>query len=307
MAGVTRLRAATHLLDGGVPRVPAAAGASITGALERLSVLDRPAALLQRGVRKLVPHGALKDGLSGTWLGHPLHPALTDVVIGSWTSALLLDLTGGERSRPAAKTLLGAGILASLPTAAAGASDWAELRGGSRRTGLVHALGNSTALLLQISSWRARRRGDHASGVALSTAAMGVASFSAFLGGHLSYVRGVGVNETAFEDFPDAWMHVTDESLLEDGQPIRRLANGSAVMLVRYRGKIHAIADRCSHRGCSLSEGEVANDSVTCPCHGSRFGLDGTLLGGPAIAPQPVLEVRVRDGGVEVRRPPADA
>jgi nitrite reductase/ring-hydroxylating ferredoxin subunit/uncharacterized membrane protein len=306
MIGVTRLRAAAHVFDGGVPRVPAAATASITDVLERLSLLDRPAALLQRAVRKLVPDGAPKDGLSGTWLGHPLHPPLTDVVVGSWTSALLLDLAGGERSRPAAKTLVGAGILASIPTAAAGASDWAELRGGERRVGLVHAIGNSAALVLQISSWRARRRGDHASGVALSTAAMGVATFSAFLGGHLSFTRGVGVNQTAFEEFPDAWTHVTDEDQLEDGEPIRRSAAGAAVMLVRYRGRIHAIADRCSHRGCSLSEGEVGSDSVTCACHGSRFGLDGSLLRGPATTPQPALEVRVREGGVEVRRPPAD-
>ena len=300
MAVGTRLRAAAHL---GIPRVPAAAASSIAERLERLKLLDRPSDLLQGIVRKLVPSGPVKDGLSGTWLGHPLHPPLTDVVVGSWTSAFVLDLVGGERSRPAASKLVRTGILASLPTAAAGASDWADTQGGSRRVGLVHGLGNTTALALQIWSLRARKRGDHASGVALSTAAMGVVSFSAFLGGQLSFSRGVGVNVTAFEEFPESWTHVTDESMLEDGRPIRRLADGAAVMLVRYRGKIHAIADRCSHRGCSLSEGEVRNDTVTCPCHGSVFGLDGSLQRGPATSPQPSLEVRVNEGSVEVRRP----
>src|SRR6476660_5103299 len=118
----------------------------ITERIERLKSLDPIADLLQQGVRAVVPTDtAIKDLLSGTWLGHPLHPPLTDVVVGTWTSSWLLDVTG-KRARSASQRLIGAGILAALPTAAAGASDWAELRGGTRRIGLVHALGNTTAL-----------------------------------------------------------------------------------------------------------------------------------------------------------------
>lgn len=282
-----------HLLDGG---------------FQELKPLDRVADMLQGLVRRVIPTGTpVKDALSGSWLGHPLHPALTDVVVGSWSSAWLLDLAGGKHSRRAADLLLGTGVIAALPTAAAGASDWAELRGGTRRTGLVHALGNSTALALQIASWRARRRGERGSGIALSTVAMGVASFSAYLGGTLSYRDGVGVDQTAFEDFPTAWTHVTDEVQLESGKPIRRSANGAGVMLVRHRDQIYALADRCSHRGCSLAEGQVRNGEITCSCHGSTYALaNGSLVRGPATAPQPSLEVRVRDGKVEVRRPQAD-
>jgi len=167
---------------------------------------------------------------------------------------------------------------------------------------MVHALGNTTALTLQIGSFVARRRGRRARGVGLSMLAMGVAGFSAWLGGHLSFGRGVGVNQTAFEDFPSAWTSVADEAQLEAGQPIRRSAGGYGVMLVRHSGKIHALADRCSHRGCSLSEGSVSSGRITCACHGSTYELaDGSLVKGPATAPQPALEVRVRDGRVEVR------
>jgi nitrite reductase/ring-hydroxylating ferredoxin subunit len=155
---------------------------------------------------------------------------------------------------------------------------------------------------LQVLSLRARRRGDHRQGVGLSTLAMGIAGLSAWLGGNLSFGRGVGVNQTAFDEFPTAWTALTDESQLEPGQPIRRSAQGAGVLLVRQHDEIHALADRCSHRGCSLAEGTVREGTITCKCHGSTFTLDGRVVTGPATSPQPALEVRVREGKVEVRR-----
>ena len=142
---------------------------TIAERIERLEALDRVSEPLQTAVRNAVPpQSDLKDLLSGTWLGHPLHPPLTDVVIGTWTSALLLDLLGDERTEAAADRLVAAGILAAIPTAAAGLSDWAELRGGSRRVGTVHALGNTTALVLHVASWTARMRDARGTGRALS-------------------------------------------------------------------------------------------------------------------------------------------
>jgi nitrite reductase/ring-hydroxylating ferredoxin subunit/uncharacterized membrane protein len=230
-----------------------------------------------------------------------LHPPLTDVVIGTWTSAWLLDATG-KRARPFSQLLIGAGILAALPTATAGASDWADLRGGTRRVGLVHALGNTTALTLQILSLRARRRGDHGVGVALSTLAMASAALSAWLGGHLSFGRGVGVNQTAFERFPSSWTGLARDDELQSAQPLRREIDGAGVLLVRHHGEIYAVADRCSHRGCSLAEGPFREGTITCRCHGSTFALDGRVVTGPATAPQPALATRVREGTIEVRR-----
>jgi nitrite reductase/ring-hydroxylating ferredoxin subunit/uncharacterized membrane protein len=302
MAVGAKLRSAVHVLDGGLGAVRPAGTEPITERLERLKSLDPLSDLLQRGIRAVVPADtAAKDLLSGTWLGHPVHPPLTDVVIGTWTSAWLLDATG-KRARPFSQLLIGAGILAALPTATAGASDWADTRGGPRRVGLVHALGNTTALTLQILSLRARRRGDHGTGVGLSTLAMASAGLSAWLGGHLSFGRGVGVNQTAFERFPSSWTALARDDELAPGQTLRREVDGAGVLLVRHHGEIYAIADRCSHRGCSLAEGTLREGTITCRCHGSTFTLDGRVVTGPATAPQPALATRVREGAIEVRR-----
>src|SRR5215218_3924410 len=122
--------------------------------IEELDALDAVAEPLQQAIHAVVPQNTvLKDLLSGTWLGHPVHPPLTDVVIGAWTSALALDLVGGDKTDTASERLIGIGILAAVPTALTGASDWADVRGGDRRVGTVHALGNSTALVLHMLSW----------------------------------------------------------------------------------------------------------------------------------------------------------
>jgi uncharacterized membrane protein len=162
--------------------------------LSELRSLDGPAVTIQRAVGKAVPHTSrLKELLSGAWLGHPLHPVLTDVVVGTWTSAFLLDLIPTRATRKAADRLIGAGCLAALPTAAAGLTDWLGLGGEERRIGLVHGGGNVVALLLQTRSWVSRKRGRRARGWLLSAAAMGIATGTAYLGGHLTYSRGVGV------------------------------------------------------------------------------------------------------------------
>jgi nitrite reductase/ring-hydroxylating ferredoxin subunit/uncharacterized membrane protein len=275
--------------------------------LERAEPLDRLAQPIQRSTRNLVPEGSvLKDALSGTWLGHPLHPVLTDLVIGSWTSAWFLDLFGREDSAEAAEMLIGIGILAAVPTAASGVADWSELRGGPRRVGTLHAAGNVTSLLLYLGSWGARRRGRRGLGVGLSMLGSATATISAFLGGHLSFRKGVGVDQTAFQDWPTRWTAVLEEEALMEGKPATVQAGSSPLLLIRSNGAIHALIDRCSHRGCSLSDGQVDDRSgtVTCPCHGSTFRLeDGTIVRGPATAPQPAFATRVRDGKIQVRGP----
>jgi nitrite reductase/ring-hydroxylating ferredoxin subunit/uncharacterized membrane protein len=271
--------------------------------IEEVDALDTVAEPLQQAVRSVVPQDSvLKDVLSGTWLGHPVHPPLTDVVIGAWTSALALDLVGGDQTDKAAERLIGVGILAAVPTALTGASDWADVRGGDRRIGTVHALGNTTALLLHTLSWAARRRGHRTRGVALSAIGYGVATFSAWLGGHLSFGKGVGVNQTAFESAPEDWTPVLQATSLPERELKRAEANGVGVLLVRDGEWIHAIADRCSHRGCSLAEGELLDDAVRCRCHGSTFRLEnGSIVKGPATAPQPAYDARESDGTIQVR------
>jgi nitrite reductase/ring-hydroxylating ferredoxin subunit len=137
--------------------------------------------------------------------------------------------------------------------------------------------------------------------VALSGLAYAIASGAAWLGGHLTLARPVGVNQTAVESLPEEWTALLEDGDLGQGELTSADANGTAILLVRKDGRIHAIADRCSHRGCSLHEGELDGDEIVCPCHGSRFGLDGGLVAGPAAYPQPALETRVREGKIEVR------
>jgi nitrite reductase/ring-hydroxylating ferredoxin subunit/uncharacterized membrane protein len=281
----------------------------LAGRIERLRQLDGVSEVLQAAVQSLVPHRSkAKDFLSGTWLGHPLHPPLTDVVVGTWTSALLLDLVGGKRAQDAADRLVVAGIVAALPTASAGLSDWADTRGGARRVGAVHALGNTTALVFQLLSWSARRRGERDRGVALSAAGYATASLSAWLGGHLSFATGVGVNQTAFDAAPTDWIPVFEEAHLEEGRPTPARAESLAVVLIRSGQTLHALADRCSHRGCALHEGELNGDqTLTCPCHGSTFRLDGSIVHGPATSPQPAYEIRTNEGKIEIRAAQARA
>ena len=272
--------------------------------VERMEFLDPIGESLQGVVKGLVPNDSqLKDLLSGTWLGHPLHPLLTDVVIGTWTSASMLDVLGGESAEHAADRLIGLGCLAAVPTAAAGLSDWADLWGPQRRIGGVHAAGNVTALGLFSLSWVARKAGRRGAGRLLSLLGMGVSMGSAWLGGHLSFGKGVGVNQTAFEEWPTDWKTAAKETDLEQNTPLRRRVDGVDIFLVKRGRRIHAMLNRCTHRGCGLDGGEFDGHAVTCPCHGSTFALDGSIVKGPATAPQVVFEVRTRDGKVEVRKP----
>ncbi len=271
------------------------------------AVLDGPAEQIGKTVRDLVS-GPVKDVLSGTWMGHALHPVLTDVVIGTLTSASLLDLLGGEETDAAARRLIGVGLAAYPPTALTGWSDWADSESVDpdvRRVGLVHAAVNGVAFALYAGSLASRRRGKRGLGVGLALAGAGVMSAGGHLGGHLALRLGVGVDQTVFDRGPEEWTQALPVDELDATKPVAGLAGDTPVVLIRDGEQVLALHDRCSHRGCSLATGDVEDGAITCPCHGSRFDLrSGAILQGPATAPQPVLEARTRAGCVEVRRAP---
>jgi len=270
--------------------------------------LDAPAKQLAGVVRKVLKPGKVKDALSGTFLGHPLHPLLTDVPIGTWTSAAILDLVGGRESQRAADLLVGAGIAAALPTAASGYSEWGDTVNSNehaRRIGLVHAAANVAALTLYSASLFARRNGRRGRGVALAMSGLGALGVGGHLGGHLSYVEAVGVDQTTFDSLPEDWTPAMAETVLGEGQAMCAEVQGVPVLLTRQAGQLHAIHDRCAHRGGPLHKGEIADGCVTCPWHGSRFSLaDGSVRRGPAAMPQPAFETRVVDGTIEIRALP---
>ena len=123
-----------------------------------------------------------------------------------------------------------------------------------------------------------------------------------YLGGHLSFAQGVGPDQTVFDPGPDDWTAAADASQLTDGGPTRVVVDDTPVLLLREGDAYYAIHDRCSHRGCSLTDGEVEGDEIVCACHGSRFDKrDGSLRQGPATAPQPAFQTRVRDERIEIR------
>ena len=168
--------------------------------LESDEALDGLGRAAGRTVRKLVPNGTVKDALSGTCLGHPLHPILTDVPIGVWTSSILLDWTGGKANQSASDRLILIGLLAAGATAASGWSDWANAEGehaGVRRSGLVHAAANATAVALMLGSYSARKRGARGRGRLLSLAGSAALGAGGWLGGHLTYTLGAGVTTSA--------------------------------------------------------------------------------------------------------------
>lgn len=279
----------------------------VIAAVEGAGALDAPAKAIGKRVRGALSPGAFKDALSGTWLGHALHPLMTDVVIGSFLSATLLDVLGGDDDGRAQERLIAVGIAAYGPTALTGVNDWADTEPADdavRRVGLVHAGTNAAALSLQIASLAARRSGARRRGALLGAAGTAIMGAAGFLGGHLSFAQGVGPDQTVFDPGSDEWTPARELSgELAGGEPVSAVAGDTPIMLLRRGERIHALHDRCSHRGCPLSGGEIDGDVIECTCHGSRFSLeDGSVLRGPATAPQPAFEVRESDGGLEVRR-----
>ena len=251
------------------------------------------------------PGQDIKNFLHGIWLGHPLHPAMTDVPIGAWTTAAFLDLFGIEQGADAA---IGLGIVAALPTAAAGMADWSDTEGEERRVGLVHALLNSAALGCYVGSLIARRAGNRGFGIGLSTAGLAVNLWSAYLGGELSYRLGQGVNRNAWRPQAPEFQVAAPADSLPEGQlaPGEITVEGEKVPLVLLKrgSQVFALNGVCAHLGGPLAEGTLVDgDCVECPWHGSRFNMqNGSVVQGPAAYPQPHFEARIRDGNVEVRQ-----
>jgi nitrite reductase/ring-hydroxylating ferredoxin subunit/uncharacterized membrane protein len=293
--------------DGGQERALGARsadlGEGIIGQIEQSRALDAFAQTLGSLVSKVLQPGKLKDLVSGTWMGHPVHPMLTDVPIGAWTSALMLDLLARPAAGKGADTLIGIGVLAALPTVITGLSELADLGTEHERAiAGAHAIGNTAALALYAASYVARKAGSRTIGIGLSTAGAGVMMASAFLGGHLSFRKGIGVDHTAFEYPVEDWTPVLADDELDEGEAKLVNAAGNDVMVYRGNGTLCALADHCMHAGGPLHEGSIEGGRVTCPWHASTFNLaDGSLVRGPATAPQPSYEARVQDGKIEVR------
>jgi len=281
--------------------------------IENSTVLKKGGTEVKVSLHKVIlntgPAGRLlADLLHGKWLGHPLHPVLTDITLGAWVSGAVLDvmglLTGRRRMHDAADTLAEMGTLSAIPTALAGITDYSAIKQEAVEYGAAHALLNSLALGLFLLSIRARRNGERDSGVALSLAGLGASMLSAWLGGEMVYRLRVGVDHARGASKHEEWTPVLSAALLGEGEARRVELEGEPVLLYRSGGEIFAIGAVCAHAGGPLDEGQFDGHCVTCPWHDSIFDLrDGSVVHGPSTYDVPHYEVQVRplNGQIELR------
>jgi len=254
------------------------------------------------------PGQIIKNFLHGTWLGHPLHPLLTDIPVGAYTTTAVMDimeLCGNENLKSGADASLAIGLVGAAGSAVTGITDWTGTSGQNRRIGLMHATMNIGATLLNTASLILRRKKSNRNvAIGLSLAAYGVTTLAAYLGGHLVYGEHMGVDHTAEgRPYPLKFTYVYTDADLKAGKMVCAKAGKIPVLLARQSGKLYAIAHTCSHLGGPLSEGELMDNAcVKCPWHGSVFSLeDGSVIDGPATEHQPKFETRVRNGNIQVK------
>ena len=254
------------------------------------------------------PIRPLKDFLNGTWLGHPLHSAATDIPIGALLLVVVLDLV----NQPAAADIaLVATVLFMLAAAVTGAADYADTDGTARVRATTHSTLMVVALLLLLVSLglRAGSPSDRTIPIALSIVGFLIVTAGAYVGGDVVYLLGNMVSRHAFRGGGTKWIRldtgdVTDLATLPEATPTKAKAGINELVLVRIADTVYAMHAVCAHAGGPLAQGTVVNGCVECPWHGSRFRLtDGHLRRGPALYDQPTYEVRAAEGGgYEVRR-----
>jgi nitrite reductase/ring-hydroxylating ferredoxin subunit/uncharacterized membrane protein len=288
-------------------------GSLLLEAVERLGRerrLDPIADRLQPAIGGLFEAGGAvgrqaKNALHGVWLGHPLHPALTDVPIGAWTTAAVLDTLeslGHDELGPGADAAVGLGLVGAAGAAVSGLTDWSATDGRARRQGLVHGLLNVGVVLLYLISFVLRRNGNRPAGRSVGFLAYSIANVSAYIGGHLISGEQIGVDHVLEPSVEYRYTPVMAEAELPENTPKRAELDGVPLVLVRQEGRVYALAETCAHLGGPLAEGTLEGASIRCPWHGSRYALaDGRVLDGPSTWDQPCFVARVRDGQIEVR------
>ncbi|NKX48999.1 Rieske 2Fe-2S domain-containing protein [Arthrobacter deserti] len=276
--------------------------------LESWEALDQPASGLQRLVHKVLPRTWVKDLLHGVPLGHPVHPMVVLLPIGTWSSAALLDLFPGTQR--AASVLVGTGLAAVLPSAVSGLTDFSELLRPQARVGLVHAATNVVGTVVFAASLVQRLRGHDRAGRVLGRVGLALVAAGGTLGGHLSYHQAAGANHAEWvpHRVPPGWHEVGGLDDFAPGKLVQRMVGEVPVLVWRpdAGSELFAIADTCSHLAGPLHQGTVTGEKgrecVQCPWHKSTFELrTGEVTGGPALVPQPRFRTRVTGSSVQVR------
>ncbi len=255
------------------------------------------------------PLRPLKLFLNGTWLEHPLHPVLTDIPIGAWTVAIILDLAALIFRVPslglASGLAIGIGVLAALGSIVTGLLDMMDVDPPEGAVAFVHGITNILATILFAISYFVRQSGNwdiEFKNVIWSFLGYLLVLIGGYLGGTLVFRQGVMVNRNAYRSEPKDFVPVMALKDLKDNTPTRVQANGEPVLLVRRGEKVSALGAVCSHYGAPLEEGKLKDGTIVCPWHYSRYSLeDGSVKEGPTAAPVPYYETRVVNGRIQVK------
>jgi nitrite reductase/ring-hydroxylating ferredoxin subunit/uncharacterized membrane protein len=270
-------------------------------------------AAVSRGFYRMLgsPGKLLQDFLNGSWLGHSLHPVLTDVVIGAATVAVLLDVLRVFFSvaglEAATAWALGLSALSGVGAILTGLTDFKDTaKGDERNIAGLHGVINIVAILVFALSLLQRAGGSD--DAAFWTLLIGylVISTGSYVGGHVVFKYGYMVNRNAFARGKKAaeFTAVMPADGLADATPTRASLGATNLVVVRRGDVVFALKDTCSHAGGPLAEGTLQDDSIICPWHQSTFRLsDGAVRHGPASTRQVAYRARINAGQVEVQGP----
>lgn len=293
------------------------AGTRVLTFLGRQEWLDRPSYRFENMLSFVFnafggARNRVSNALNGVWLGHPVHPPLASLTSGALGTTVALDALSVLPGRPKTELLdasrfaqraLGLGILANLASAVTGVTDWQHTHEQDRRIGVVHGVLNLLATGLYIQSWRDRRAGRHLRGIAISAVGYGITTGSGFLGGALVFGSGVGIDQSGQRLRIDEWTPVLPAAALPSGtKPTRIDVDGVGVVLCRDGDTVSAFGGYCPHLAAPMEDGWLDRGRLVCPWHGSQFDAEtGEVARGPAAAPLPCYQARLRDGMVELR------
>jgi nitrite reductase/ring-hydroxylating ferredoxin subunit/uncharacterized membrane protein len=284
----------------------------ISARIIRSNSIGKISASLDKQLQRCLGASAMhrfKVFLNGTWIGHPLHPILTDIPIGAWTLTILLDLIGLLFGLPqlglASSISACIGVAGAFAAIAAGLADWMDIDPPEKAIGAFHASVNVSATILFLISFLMRWSRHWQLGWAtfvVASAGFLLAMVGGYLGGVMVFDRGVMINRNAYRNGPDDYTPAVATRELAEGQLKRTLVQEQPVLLLKLGGTVYALGAVCSHYGAPLNEGKIVDRTIECPWHASRFGLeDGRVVQGPACTGVPVYDCKIVNDQVQIK------
>jgi len=249
--------------------------------------------------------------------GHPLHPILVSFPIAFFSGSFIFDLAGWITSKEylfqTAYWMEISGVGFALLAAVPGIIDYiftVPPRSTAKKRATQHALINSTAIILFLSTWFYRQDSTASIYVIIGlefsgTLLLGIAGW---MGGTLVYRNQIGVNpryagagkwKEEYFKTPASPLKVAHRDELKVNQMKLLHINKKRIVLARTEKSYVAFDDHCTHRGGSLAGGSMICGTVQCPWHGSQFDTTtGEVKAGPAT--KKIITYKINETGSEV-------